>query len=337
LGFWKWLPQLKEQSIKFTKDAIDYYVFIDTNYEGTFTLKPDLDKINLGNAWVSALKVIVEFNVDSKTKEAIDRHDPPAELISKIAPFYCTLEDSIRDIIRNDLGQYWVPHPYHHPEESEREIFGGLHFYNPTTKKMEQFLYGATVRLECPIPDEQILIDEMKWKKIETLIDENYLRFVDESFDILNLKNTKPIFVPISVRMTGNEQDKLIEHYVKKEYFNYWFDFEGKTITTAQLGRLRHFNNKIKEMGFFDKTISYYTNINKIISEIPAEENNPASDVLASVTGANIIGVNRKPQRNIITPPGKPKYVYIPKPPEHRFRIFNKDSYYYIKSKDRIH
>jgi hypothetical protein len=174
VGFWKWLPQSKEQSIKFTKDAIDYYVLIDTNYEGTFAFKPDLDKINLGNASVCALKVIVEFNVDSKTKEAIDRHDPPADLISKIAPFYCTLEDSIRDIIRNDLGQYWVPHPYHHPEESEREILGGLHFYDPTTKKMEKFLYGATIRLECPIPDEQVLIDEMKWKKIETLINENY-------------------------------------------------------------------------------------------------------------------------------------------------------------------
>jgi hypothetical protein len=173
LAFLKWLPQSKEQSIKLSKDAIDYYVFVDTNYMGTFFSTPNLDEIK-DNARVRALKIIVEFDVDSQTKEAIDRHDPPAELISRIAPVYCVLEDSIRDIIRNDLGQYWVPHPYHHPEESEQNILGGLHFFNPTTKKMEQFLYGAILRLECTIPDHQVLIDEIKWKKIETLIDENY-------------------------------------------------------------------------------------------------------------------------------------------------------------------
>jgi hypothetical protein len=166
---------------------------------------------------------------------------------------------------------------------------------------------------------------------------DNYLRFVDESFDILNSKNSKPIFVPVSLRMTGKEQDNLIEHYVKKEYFNFWFDFEGRRIETIHLGKLRHFNKKIKDMGIFDKTVSYYTNINKIISEIPSEENNPASDILASIAGANIIGVNRKPQKNIKTIPGKPKWIYVPKPPEHRFRLFNKDTYYYVKSKSKMH
>jgi hypothetical protein len=166
---------------------------------------------------------------------------------------------------------------------------------------------------------------------------ESYLRFTDEVFDILNSKNSKPIFVPISIRMTGKEQDTLIEHYVKKEYFNYWFDFEGKSMTTVQLGKLRHFNKKIKDLGFFDKTVIYYTNINKIIADLSEEENNPASDILASLAGANIIGVNRKPQRNIKPIPGKPPYIYVPKPPEHRFRIFNKDSYYYVKSKTKTH
>jgi hypothetical protein len=174
-----------------------------------------------------------------------------------------------------------------------------------------------------------------KGEKNVPIIDmDNYLRFIDESFAILNSKNSKPIFVPISIRLTGNEQDKLIDHYVKNEYYNFWFDFEGRTLTTPLIGKLRHFNKRIKELGIFDKTVSYYTNINKIISENPAEENNPASDILTSITGANIIGVNRKPQRNIKITPGSPPI--IPKPPEHRFRIFNKDSYYYVKSKNKI-
>jgi len=29
----------------------------------------------------------------------------------------------------------------------------------------------------------------------------NYMKFVDSSFDILNTKNNKPIFVPVSMRM----------------------------------------------------------------------------------------------------------------------------------------
>jgi hypothetical protein len=193
LSFSEWLPQSKEQSIKFTKDDINYYIFVDENTPDTFKFKSNGGTVEFGNVR-GLLKVIVEFNVDAQTKDAIDRHDPPVELISRIAPVYCILEDSIRDIIRNDLGQYWIPHPYHHPEESERDILGGLHFYNTTTKKMEQFLYGATIRLECQIPDKQILIDEQKWEKIETLINENYrsdlaLVCLSNAFSLFQEKN----------------------------------------------------------------------------------------------------------------------------------------------------
>jgi len=209
--------------------------------------------------------------------------------------------------------------PYNHIKKAEEiDYFYDLYhgFSNP-------FLFVPNIKIKS---SDGPLID----------ID-NYLRFIDESFDILNAKNSKPIFVPVSIRMTGKEQDKLIDHYAKKEYYNFWFDFEGKRIETIQLGKLRHFNKKIQDLGIFDKTVSYYTNINKIISDVPEEENNPASDVLASIAGANIIGVNRKPQKNIRTIPGRPPYIYVPKPPEHRFRIFNKDSYYYVKSKTKIH
>jgi hypothetical protein len=164
---------------------------------------------------------------------------------------------------------------------------------------------------------------------------DKYIQFVDESFTILNQKNSKPIFVPVSLRMNIKEQREILEHYTKKEYFNYCFDFEGKHIDKVHIGRLRQFNSKLKELGYFDKAVLYYTNINRVIASIPGQEKNPASDVLASITGANIIGVNRKPQRGIKPIPGRP----IPKPkiypPDHIFRVFDNTSYYYLKSADK--
>ena len=52
----------------------------------------------------------------------------------------------------------------------------------------------------------------------------------------------------------------------------------------------------------------------------------PASDVLGSIAGANIIGVDREPQRMVEGP--------LP-PPEHKARLFDKKTYYYVKTTDR--
>lgn len=150
----------------------------------------------------------------------------------------------------------------------------------------------------------------------------DYIKFVDDAFEILDTKNHKPIFVPISLRLSLNQLSELLDYYLKKEYLYYWFDFEGKAINESALGRTINVFRKLHESEVFGKSISYFTNIKREITSNTKDDHSPASDVLASIAGANIIGVNREPGRPI----GKPV------PAEHKARLFNAASYYYIKT-----
>jgi len=161
----------------------------------------------------------------------------------------------------------------------------------------------------------------------EIIIDfENYVKFVDSVYQILNTKNNKPIFVPVSLRMSIKDIKSLAEHYLKNEYFYYWFDFEGKSINENSLARINHFMRNIKESGYYDNVITYFTNIKREIISNVKDVKSPASDVLGSIAGANIIGVDREPQRKIDGP--------LP-PPEHKARLFDKETYYYVKTNNK--
>lgn len=179
-------------------------------------------------------------------------------------------------------------------------------------------------------------------KKVVSIIDfDSYVKFIDSAFQILNDKNNKPIFVPVSMRMGIRKISDLIEHYLKEEYYNYWFDFEGHPINQNSLGRLRHIFDIIKKSGNFDRVISYFTNVKREILSNYNEPTSVASDALCAIAGANLIGVNREPQR--YQPPttaegaGKQDFtIRMPTPvdPSHKARIFDRETYYYVKTND---
>lgn len=135
-------------------------------------------------------------------------------------------------------------------------------------------------------------------KKVVQIIDfDNYVKFVDSAFKILNDKNNKPVFVPVSMRMGIRKLTELIEHYLREQHYYYWFDFEGQPIYERSLGRLRHVFDVIKKSGNFDKVVSYFTNIRRENLSNANEPTSVASDALCAIAGANLIGVNREPQR----------------------------------------
>lgn len=187
-----------------------------------------------------------------------------------------------------------------------------------------------------------IRIRRTVYKKAVQIIDfDNYRKFVDSAFKILNDKNNKPIFVPISMRMGIRKLSELIEHYLKEEYYYYWFDFEGQPIYERSLGKLRHVFDIIKKSDNFDKVISYFTNIKREKLSNSNEPTSVASDALCAIAGANLIGVNREPQRY------QPKTTFegalkqdstlrVPTPvdPSHKARIFDRETYYYVKTND---
>ncbi|MGD0978051.1 MAG: hypothetical protein ABR962_02800 [Candidatus Bathyarchaeia archaeon] len=175
---------------------------------------------------------------------------------------------------------------------------------------------------------------------------DNYMKFVDSAFEILNDKNNKPIFVPVSIKMGIRKLSELIEHYLKNEHYFYWFDFEGQPISEMSLGRLRHVFNILKKSENFGRTVSYFTNIRREKLSNSNELTSVASDALCAIAGANLIGVNREPMR-YFTPPetqsdtlgkaGKGDSTIrkaTPIDPSHKARIFNRDTYYYVKTTD---
>jgi hypothetical protein len=142
--------------------------------------------------------------------------------------------------------------------------------------------------------------------------------------------------------MSQKKLSEIVEHYLKKEYYYYWFDFESQPISENNLGRLRHVFTTIKGSGYFDKVISYFTNIRREKLSNSNEATSVASDALSAIAGANLIGVNREPQRYFEPP--KPENSAgsedstTRKPtsvdPSHKARIFDRQTYYYVKTGD---
>ena len=114
-----------------------------------------------------------------------------------------------------------------------------------------------------------------------------YLKYVKEAYQILDHKNNKSIFVPLSLRLNIPDIEKLAKEYVKNEYFNIWIDFEGSATThKAKIARVRHFLTEIEKKKRIEEIIVYTTNIKReIISNIVSSES-PSSDILASIIGA---------------------------------------------------
>lgn len=201
---------------------------------------------------------------------------------------------------------------------SIEDISGFFDYYHQYSKL---FLFVPNIRL-----------NKIVFKKKVPLIDlYDYIRFVDSVYDLLNTKNNKPIFVPVSLRFSIKDIEQLVHHYLDKQYYYYWFDFEGKSISDTQIARIDHFFTEVKKSGYYDRVLPYFTNIKREIISNINDDKTPASDVLASIAGANIIGTNREPQRDMSqvtsSPPDRKTLI------EHKSRKFNGNTYYYEKRK----
>lgn len=174
---------------------------------------------------------------------------------------------------------------------------------------------------------------------------DSYIRFVDAAFKILDDKNAKQVFVPVSMRMGIGKLTKLIEHYLKEGYYNYWFDFEGQSISEHSLGSLRHVFKLLKKHEDFTRVVSYFTNVKREKLSNSNEVTSVASDALCAVAGANLIGINREPQRyfelstsektsNVSVKKDATIRTATPVEASHKARIFDRDTYYYVKTKD---
>ncbi len=72
-------------------------------------------------------------------------------------------------------------------------------------------------------------------------------------------------------------------------------------------------------------TLCYFTNIKREISSNAKKDKSPASDILAAVAGANIIGVNREPMAPFNS---KSRQEFV----QHKSRVLDRNTYYYSKT-----
>ena len=159
---------------------------------------------------------------------------------------------------------------------------------------------------------------------------DEYLRFVDDAVEILSYKNSKPIFVPMSLKFQSKEKlNRIVSHYLRREYFNIWIDFEGGALSKNNRARLRIILRQIEDSGRLEDVVLYVTNIKPEIESNYKEIYAPASDPLVPILGASMVGGNREPLRRIERPPAM-------KLPEdlidlHKSRIFDPNTYFYVR------
>lgn len=169
--------------------------------------------------------------------------------------------------------------------------------------------------------------EDQKVKQEVQIIDfEDYSKFVKETADLLNTKNNKPIFVPISLKFSIQQIKELVQTYVKDERFYYWVDFEAKPIEAISEAKLRLINDVLRDKGVFDKSLLFLTNLRREIVSHMKDDNSPASDVLGTLCGANLVGINKEPMR-----PVKKTNKTTETVREHKARIFDSSTYYYKK------
>lgn len=167
-----------------------------------------------------------------------------------------------------------------------------------------------------------------KFKKVKQINLEDYIKYIDETYNLLNYKNIKPIFVPVSLKFGITDIKTLAQEFIKKEYFNIWIDFEGSAVSKTKIARIRTFLKEFDQKLRIKDIIVYSTNIKREIISNKYDNESPSSDILASLIGSNLIGINREPLR-------MPSHTLSPEERTelrlHKARVFNSDTYYYLK------
>lgn len=118
-----------------------------------------------------------------------------------------------------------------------------------------------------------------------------FCKYVDQTLNFLNERNTKPIFVPMDIDYKQEIRDNILKHYAKKGYTNIWVDLKGKTLTpilTAKIRSIWKKSNKIFRKKKEDIVI-YITNPRKNSREIGRSGVLP-SDILGIFTYGDFIG-----------------------------------------------
>ena len=171
---------------------------------------------------------------------------------------------------------------------------------------------------------------------------ETFCKYVDRSINVLDQRNTKPIFVPIDIQMKKSERDKVLKHYASAGYTNIWIDFGGKELHPTNVSKLRKLYRQIKKF-FGPKSkdiVVFLGNLKKAAGEENLIDGKflPPSDIVGVLTYGDIIGAPWKGLRGKLEESGEPYWEkrgfhseekYIMYVTQKNSVIFDKKSYFY--------
>lgn len=205
-------------------------------------------------------------------------------------------------------------------------ISGYLSYY----REFSDVIFVPNVKIDKYVP-----IASGKTVKKNIMTTEDYKKFVNEAYQILDRRNSKKIFVPVSLRMGINDVKTLAAEYAKNDWLDIWFDFEGSAIRRSKIARVKAFLDMFEDKGVLRQAVIYSTNIKRELISNKEKPHSPASDVLATLAGSNLVGANKEPNAFWKDPSGEPRPPLTPeerqKLREHKSRLFNSSTYYYDK------
>ena len=218
-------------------------------------------------------------------------------------------------------------------------IFPHTFTFNPLEPKTLESLSGYFSCLHSfsdpflMLPNIKIEVYEketnQKTKKKKRIIGvEDYLKYVHEAYRMLDYRNQKPIFVPLSLRFGIDEVRRVANEYIKSEYLSVWIDFEGSAITPVKVSKIRSFVMEFEKVERSNDLMIFTTNIKREILSNLKSERTPASDVLAPLVGSNLVGVNREPPKPFTVEMEEISGEELRK---HKARVFDPSTYYYLK------
>ncbi len=253
------------------------------------------------------IKGVMDESNDSKINDFFGRK---AWLDDKFTLFHATLKFN----------------PYNYIKKVD-EISGFLNYYYSHSKYL--VLIPNVLKHFTPYDEE----GRASKTKTEVISINHYIKLIDELYEFFEQMNNKPIFVPLSLKLSMNELTELVRHYLKKERFYFWIDFESApaNLSNATLGgKIGQINRLLRNSKQFDKMILLATNIKREIISNSKDNKSPASDILTTLCGANIVGVDRDPARMFKIKEGEKQKII-----EHKSRLFNEQTYYYNIRKEQ--
>ena len=172
IGFWCWLPYTQSDALVVEINGIQISLSVNIEHSGTSLHNIKIEDIPKGNHWIQTLIIHLEVPVENENDAGLYNMNPLPDLEQKIADTLRSFKSRFYNIIRNEMGQFWLPNSHHIDALSDREILTGTRIKAPNGKWI-QFCPGL-ISMNSMIPRSDLLINEARWKKLKKLIEMNF-------------------------------------------------------------------------------------------------------------------------------------------------------------------